>query len=170
MDATEYADWVKKLPQLSAEQQSDTLTRMKLLGVSASSSGKKEPGDRVVSAICDEFRRLGVEHPSPTVLKKSTAYASSKPKFESVLSFLEGASKQRIVQDALLKHAIDLLYHDLLQWNVPITAHTLISQIHRIPGTLNRHYPGYAQSGLLSKVVNVRAESDHGRKVLQRRR
>lgn len=159
MQESEYIEWVRQLPKLTPTQLNDVKARFRLLdqvSVVIANRGKKEFGDRVTQAICDVLSRLGVEHPSQSVLRKSSAYAASREKFDNLASFLEAASPHRLVQDQLLKKAIELLYFDLVQWQgIAISAHTVLSQIHRIPATLNKHFPGYAASGLLLKIVKT---------------
>jgi hypothetical protein len=158
VDEEQYRVWVAELPNLSQTQLNDALMRFKLLsnnGVKAH-NGKQEFGDRVLQAICDVLRKQGVETPSVAMLKKSSAYVNSnKGKFDNLSNFFEQISPAKIVQDQILKEGINLLYFDLLQWKVAVSSHTILQQIHRIPSVLNKHFPGYAQSGYLTKIVKV---------------
>lgn len=158
VDECGYRSWVASLPQLTQAQLSDVLSRVKVLSLTTEApvrKGKREFGQRVLKEIVDFFRKEGVDCPTVHQLQKSQAYVQSRDKFGSLAEFLEQVSKQRLVQDAILGQAIALLYHDLLQWGVAVSAHTLLRQIHRLPATLNRHFPGYVQSGLLTKIVKV---------------
>jgi hypothetical protein len=152
----EYKLWVSKLSSLTSAQRDDLLTRVKLLSKTSSKEhvGKQEFGDRVLNTICNVMRKNNVETPNPATLRKSAAYVSSKNKLEDLQTFFESISKSKLVQDAILRESAQLLYHDLLQWqNIAISSHTLLKQIHRIHATLNRHFPGYLQSGLLTKII-----------------
>lgn len=101
------------------------------------------------------LKKHGVECPNENTLKRSSAYVQSRDKFEDLATFFETISNQKIIQDAVLRESIQLLYYDLLNWKtVAISSHTILKQIHRLPSTLHRHYPGYAASGLLVKLVN----------------
>lgn len=156
MNQDQYKTWINELPALTAAQLNDLSTRVKLLGKTTPKehSGKQEFGDRVLQAICIVMKRNNAETPSINVLRKSSAYVSSGAKIDDLHGYIEKVGKSKILQDAVLKTALELLYMDLLNWqNVAISSHTLIKQIHRIPSTLNRHFPGYAQSGLLAKLV-----------------
>lgn len=156
MSPEQYKVWATGIASLTNEQASDALTRFKLLskGSIRPSTGKQEFGDRVVIALCDMMKSKGVECSHAATLKKSAAYTNSKPKFDDLAAFFETISKSKLVQDSVLKTAISLLYVDLLQWQgVAISSHTVLKQIHRIPSVLNRHFPGYAASGLLHKIV-----------------
>ena len=156
MDDTDFRLWVAQIPSLNHTQTKELLARVKILSGTgpASGVGKSEFGPRVCASICHVMRKHGVDLASPHVLQRSSAYASAKDKIVDLASYFESISSKRIIQDQILKLAIDLLYVDLLNWQkVAISPHTMLQQIHRIPATLNRYFPGYAQSGLLSALV-----------------
>lgn len=156
MDQDQYKLWVGSLPMLTAAQVSDLSTRIKLLGKTSAKAhtGKQEFGARALQAICDVLKKNNVEAPSVFVLQKSSAYVAAKPKFDDLSVFFEGISKSKLVQDSILRTSIELLYFDLVQWQgVSISSHTILKQIHRIPATLNRSFPGYAAEGLLILIV-----------------
>lgn len=164
MNAEQFKLWVKELSQLSVGQLNDLSTRIKLLSKSATNdhTGKQEFGDRVLQAICIVVKKANAETPSPATLKKSSAFIHSKNKLDDLQTYFETISKQRLVQDSILKVGIELLLYDLLQWQgIAISSHTLLKQIHRIPSVLNKSFPGYHASGLLTKIVkgaDVRSE------------
>ena len=153
MNQEQYKLWVKELPQLSVGQLSDLSSRIKLLAKTSTKQhiGKQDFGDRVLQSISIIMRK--VDGASAIALRKSAAYASHKQKIEDLSTFFESISKSKLVQDSILRMAIEYLYVDLLEWGVPVSSHTMLKQMHRIPATLNKHFPGYAQSGLLTKLV-----------------
>ena len=156
MNSEIYKNWVNELPKLSVGQLSDLSARIKLLAKTAikDHDGKQVFGDRVLQVICDVMKRNGLETPSPVTLKKSSAYVNAKAKIEDLATYFEKISKQKLVQDSILKVAIDLLVTDMQQWQgVAVSSHSVLKQIHRIPSMLNRSFPGYAASGLLTKIV-----------------
>lgn len=156
MIAQEYKQWVNQLPKLSVAQLNDLSTRIKLLANSAGKEhiGKSSFGDRLLSVLCDVMKKHNVETPSISSLRKSTAFTQSKGKIDDLQVFFETISKSKLVQDSILKVAINLMYHDLLQWKgVAISSHTMLKQIHRIPSTIHKSFPGYAASGMLTKLV-----------------
>jgi hypothetical protein len=159
MNSDQYKGWIGDLPKLTTAQIMDLSCRVKLLSqVSVKEhEGKSEVGNRVLQIICSVMKKHRTENPSIIMLKKSTAYISSKDKILDMMSFFENISKSKLVQDAVLKIGIDLLYTDLLQWQgIAVSSHTLLRQIHRVPSVINRHFPGYAQSGLLVKLVKIK--------------
>lgn len=156
MNEQHYKIWVAQLPSLTATQCSDVITRLKLcLQATKQPSGKQEFADRVLQAICSVMIKNKVECPSVISLRKSSAYAiaSKNQKFYNLSIFFDSISKSKLVQDQILKEAIGLLYYDMLQWDIAVSAHTVLKQIHRIPSVLNRAFPGYATSNVLTKLV-----------------
>ena len=156
MDEQQYKQWIAQIPSLSAKQCSDVLTRFKLLLPSAAKelNGKAKFSDRVLQAICTVLNKNKVECPNPITLRKSSAYVSASPKFNDLKIFFDNISKSKLVQDQILREGVNLLYHDLLQWQgIAISSHLLLKHTHRIPSVLNRSFPGYAASGLLQKIV-----------------
>lgn len=155
MDEIDYKIWIHKLPTLTKQQVNDVSNRIKILSFASGKefTGKQDFGARVSEAICATFRKLGVECPSPNTLRKSAAYAHSKDKFDDLASFFEKVSQQRLVQDAVLVIGIEQLYNSMLSWGHPISSHTVLNHIHRVPAALNKAFPGYAQVGLLTRLV-----------------
>lgn len=154
MNDHEYREWVSKLPLLTSLQKSNVVVRLQLLHNQKDHNGKQEFGNRLLQVICDVMRKNNVETPNPATLRKSAAYVSSMGKFVDLATFFETISQSKIVQDSILREGIQLLYNDLLTWQgIAISSHTLLKQCHRIPATLNRNFPGYLQSGMLTKII-----------------
>ena len=150
---------VATLPTLSVKQRSNLLERLKLLQTLSSNdspnvNGKRDIESRVLNVLCNVLRDLGVEYPSMEVLRKSSSYPAFQRKLPDLIEFLAKVGNERIAQDALLKIGLELLYWDMVNWHGSVvSAITLMSHIHRIPATISRHFPGYANSGLLRFVV-----------------
>ena len=156
MNSDQYKGWIGDLPKLTTAQIMDLSCRVKLLSqVSVKEhEGKSEFSMRVLQAVCDVLRKLNVETPSPNMLKKSSAYVNVKDKIQDLIPYFEKVSKSKMVQDAILRKGVELLYYDLTAWQgISISSHTLLRQIHRVPSSINRSFPGYADSGLLCKLV-----------------
>jgi hypothetical protein len=156
MNQDKYKLWVSELSALTLEQLTDLNSRIKILfDVSVKEhNGKQDFGLRLLSIICVVLRKNKVETPTPYTLQKSQAYVNAKAKIYDLGLFFESLSQSKLVQDAILKEAVALLYADLFNWQgVAISSHTLLNQVHRIPSTLNKHFPGYAESGLLTKLI-----------------
>lgn len=153
MNKQEFQQWIKELPNLTKDQASEVLSRIKLLGVVKEHDGKQDFGSRVLQAITEVLRKNNIEATSVHFLKKSVAYGNAKGKLDDLSAFFDNISKSRMMQDAILREAIQLLYYDLVNLELAISSHTILNHIHRIPATLNRHYPGYVDSGLLTKII-----------------
>lgn len=155
MKDDQYREWIKGAASLTTPQIKDLTNRIKVLSnVRSDFSGKQDFGDRVLNAVADVLRKKHVDAPSVNLMRKSAAYAVSKEKAVALSNFIALCSHSKLVQDRILRLGLSLLYDDMLQWqNVTVSPHTLLQQIHRIPATLNRHFPGYAAAGLLIKVV-----------------
>ena len=152
---SEYKQWVKQLPNLTSSQASDVCNRVKILKFASAKefNGKQEVISRTLQVICDVMNKKGVDCPSVRVLERSSALAASRDKLSNLSRFLDSISKSKLVQNSILSIAVECLYIDLLNWGVPVSAHTVLQQIHRIPAVLNKSFPGYAASGVLHKLV-----------------
>lgn len=155
MNPEQFKLWISRIPLLTKEQVSAVLIRFKLLDNSLPKehAGRGDFSMRLLQCVCDVMRKNNVETPSMHTLKKSAAFSQSKEKIQDLSDYFEGISKSKIVQDSILKIGLNLLYHDLLYWQLAISSHTILKQCHRIPSVLSRHFPGYAASGLLTKLV-----------------
>jgi len=152
LDKVQYQEWVKSLSALSPSQLNDLSARLKILAPKEH-DGKSDFGIRVLQAICDVLSKNNVEVCTIHTLRRSSAFVQSKDKIKDLGTYFEQIDKSRLVQDAILRQAIDLLYHDLVQWKgIAISSHTLLRHIHRIPSVLNRNFPGYGPQ-LLVKIV-----------------
>lgn len=163
MNDAEYKAWVRGLISLSPTQLSDLQGRMKILGPVPAGPNDNPFVRRVADIIITVLLKYGAESMSPVALAKYAANPKHKTKLEDLAAYLRAVSDKRLVQDKILKVAVGLLYHDLLNWQkVAISPYTLINQIHRIPATINRHFPGYAASGMLEIIVGYNAEDSEG--------
>jgi hypothetical protein len=154
VDKGVYQEWVKNLSRLTSGQLNDLSARLKILAPKEH-DGKSDFGTRVLQAVCDVMRKNGTETVKVFTLRKSTAYTTSKNKLEDLRLFFEQVDKSRLVQDAILRQAIDLLYHDLVQWKgIAVSSHLVLKQMHRIPSTLHKHFPGYGPRMLVKILGN----------------
>ena len=70
-----------------------------------------------------------------------------------VMQFLDRARLSRGERTTLLKVGIRLLYQNLTQMGIAVSAMTLMQHFHRLPACINRAYPTYAENGYLRLVV-----------------
>ena len=150
---------VESLPTLSNQQVTALSTRLKALqslsnGHSETTCGKRDIESRVLSCICEVLRDTGCEFPSVEILRRSVHFSAFVKKLPDLIEFVSQAGDSRIIQDALLKVGLDLLYWDMVNWHdATVSAYTLMQHIHRVPATLNKHFPGYSSSGCLGWIV-----------------
>lgn len=110
--------------------------------------------DLFLDVIVFFMQSKGLEFTSVSMLKKSSQYRRSfQDKIPEVMRYLEHGAKSRIGRRALLLIAVELLYENLMEMGIVATSRTLMSHAHRIPGVLNRSFPGYARSGMLHMIV-----------------
>lgn len=105
-----------------------------------------------LDALCEVLSSQGVEHVSKTVLLRSQNIRTFRTKLPAVFKYLDGIVS-RVERRAILILAFRLLYDDLLAQNIPISSGVMIQHVHRLPAVLNKHFPGYAQSGVLRMLV-----------------
>lgn len=107
--------------------------------------------DLVLEALCEYLSSKGIEYAYPALLKKTPQYRSFSRKSDSILRFLQ--TKVKIEQRALLALGMDLLYKNLCDIGIAVSARTMMMHIHRMPACLNRSFPGYAANGMLAFIV-----------------
>lgn len=146
----EWADFerrVKAYRQLSGDDQSRQEPR--------SSCTKDQSTDTilVLQEIVLLLQRLGVEFSSVELLQKSPTIKSFNEKVPGVMSYVRKGVKTRNAHRALLSLGLQLLYDRLVKEGYPAGGRTLMNNIHRLPSTVNSHFPGYAASGMLGMII-----------------
>lgn len=151
---------VALLPQLSAGELEELRKRITALlsigvGVRHDRGASKETINEtlVLRAIVDTLAGLGVEHTSEAMLRTSSEMPAFRKKLPGLLAYLDGVEESYIHRKALLGLAVKLLYDDMSHQGIPVSARVVVRHLHRIPAVLNRHFPGYAQSGLLRYII-----------------
>jgi hypothetical protein len=143
---------IRQLGGLSDSERLQLLNRLKAL----QSLGNSEMGSDtqfVLGAISDLLRSHGIEFASPGVLVRQADH-QFEGKLPDLMAFLSQAHPTRAGQRALLMVALDLLYRDIADRGLPVAAGVLLRHVHRIPATLNKHFPGYARAGMLGWIVD----------------
>ena len=114
----------------------------------------------ILQAICDFMHHKGLETTYMPVLTRHPQYRAFAEKCPLVIEYLGPLSK--LERDTLLFIGVGLLYSNLCEMGVVVTTRTLMSHIHRLPGCLNRAFPGYAGSGYLKLAARKKRNSyDH---------
>jgi len=113
--------------------------------------------DWVLMGICDYMRSNQIDLAGVQQLTSGRHYDTFKGKLPSLHKFLANGGNKN-VQRALLRLGIGLLHHDIVQMGLAVSSRLMMAHIHRIPGVINRAFPGYAQAGLLHMII--RSELD----------
>lgn len=147
---------VAELPHMSKPDRDRILVAIRALdclGLVEQSKKRTEDVDLdwSLDAIVDVFVSHGVEFPSRTMLIRSNSYSGYKAKLTQVMRFLDGFD--RAEKRALFTIGIKLLYENLAQLGIPVTAGTILGHVHRVPGVINKAFPGYAEAGMLGLVI-----------------
>lgn len=166
------------LPKLSKEDLKKVQEQAKVLstlGGGSRGSRTQEHGSDdffVLTLITDYMTRQGLDMSIPAVLRDSTAYGAFKSKVPGLMKFVKQVGN-KTQQTAILSVGIELLHEDLVKIGLAATSRLMMAHIHRLPGVINREFPGYAQSGMLGFIArgaqHVRPKQDHGT-VSKRRR
>jgi hypothetical protein len=79
----------------------------------------------------------------------------------------------KVQQRAVLRLGIGLLHHDLENMGLAVSSRLMMAHIHRLPGIINKSFPGYAEAGLIHMIIrsekDVR-EKQSGRAIQSRRK
>jgi hypothetical protein len=96
-----------------------------------------------------------------TDLMRAKQYDTFKSKLPRVRAFIQQVGS-RTAQRALFKVGLVLLERDMMQRRMAPSYMSFMNELHRIPGLINREFPGYAANGLLKLII--RREDKHVRK------
>ena len=110
--------------------------------------------DWVLMGIVDYMRSNQLDLAGIPQLTSGRHYDTYKVKLPPIMKYLRMAG-DKTAQRALLRLGIGLLHHDLVNMGWAVSSRTLMAHIHRMPAAINRGFPGYAQSGLLSMIVRA---------------
>ena len=158
---------VRMLASLSPQELEELRQRiiaLQALGTSivpAAGTGAVETDEAfVLGCIGELLMHLGAEASMLMLLQWSKVKAKDgsafREKVPSLMKFLGRAHATRIGQRALLLFCFELLYLDMQASGHVVSPKMLMHNIHRIPATLDAHFPGYARAGLLDWIIDRR--------------
>lgn len=116
----------------------------------------------VLGCIAEQLSRMSIEYVSMKVLRSQRGIAAFRDKVPGLMKYLSSNDRSRIEQRAILSMGVELLYENLIENGIPVSARMLMAHVHRIPSVLNAAFPGYAKAGLLTWVVKKRLERRGG--------
>lgn len=142
-----------------------------LISMGPSSVDRKEapmPGSGayhwVLYEIVDYLKSQGMDQVYVSSLTSGAHYDTFRKKLPAIESFLKKAGP-KVKQRALCKLGLVLLHEDLRKIGIAVSAQIVMSHMHRLPGVIDRSFPGYAAEGNLFKIfkgeTNVRQKRDH---------
>jgi hypothetical protein len=154
---------ISLLPSLSHSELKDLKSRISsLLSVMAASPAKQNDGqagtgddvDFILGCIYDVLQTQGIEIMPVSVLRRRLERdMGAFEKAEQLCAYLKKASDNKLVRLAILKTGVELLTGIHRRCGIPIDGITMMRNIHHVPRALDEAFPGYAESGLLAKIV-----------------
>lgn len=155
---TNFNKIVDMLPALSTDELSTLSQRLVALRALGSSPSPKEQAGSLEHWLLSQMAAVMVSVGQPDgpvwmMQGNAKSLAELRRKGIVVQEFCKQASAQRVEQTKLLRIGLDLLYKDLRNYGVPVTPAVLLRHLHRIPATIDRHFPGYAACGLLGLII-----------------
>lgn len=155
---TPYQQIKALLPQLS----NDELQRLKkeigasLQFASGVSNGNRHPElekDEVVSVVHDVCKAFAISGHYQQLVTESKR-PNNAEKIFGLKTWLARVTSTKATRLTILRMGIELLHADLSGWmDQPVTGGILVRHIDKIPSVLDKHFPGYARSGLLNMIV-----------------
>ena len=146
---------VPHLSKLTSEELANLRSRVNSLSsltpIAEISPNANRNSDDVLEVICDYLVSAGIEHVAKHMLRKSPQYKAFNAKCDDVIKFLQ--VKTRVEQRALLYIGIDLLYKNLVDMGIAVSARTLMAHIHRLPACMNKAFPMYSQNAMLHFIL-----------------
>ena len=146
----------QKLHQLTGSELEQVRQRLVMLR----SVGPRAPSEvddeamMLLEAIVQFLGSRGLEYSSVAMLRKVGQYSVFSDKAKAVFRYMVGI-ETRTQQKAFLALAVGLLYDDLVQMGISVSARTMMSHAHRIPAVVNKSFPFYAEAGMLGKIVGA---------------
>jgi hypothetical protein len=98
------------------------------------------------------MRDVGMPPVSVEHMMNSPQYALFQKKCGPVEKYLQSVGHKN-AQRALLRAGLTAMHKRMTTMRIPISYLTFMSWIHRLPGCINREFPGYMESGLLTMII-----------------
>jgi len=155
----------KLLPKLTSDELVQLSNRVKsLLSLSSATNGSNSAGrcdgDTEFVLDCCKYvmLRTGADDNAEHMLRRSVTPDFRNVKVPSLMRFLRRQHPDLVGQRQILIRGLTLLHDDMVEGGYVCSAKTLLAHMHRIPAVLNKHYPHYAQAGMLGWLVRERKE------------
>jgi hypothetical protein len=146
-----------ELPLLGVAELDDVIARAKLMRsmtrgaeTSVNPQTGRDDVQFVLEVIASAMARE--DYSSPSLLRKSSQFASFKTKVPALIEYLKPAGS-RNQQRALLRLGVELLQKYMTGIGVPTGSRVIMQNIHRVPAVIETQFPGYAREGLLRMIM-----------------
>jgi len=130
-------------------------------GTTVASAVQVDTGDDalILSCIVDVCR--DVDRTPASVLRAGREYREFTNKVRYVCAALRDtqAGMTRTQFQVVLTLGIRLLRQNMEELSLPVGSRTMMRQVHRIPGVVDRSFPGYIGAGLLHKLARSQDRS-----------
>lgn len=127
--------------------------------------------DWIIQGLAEYIRNAGMPPVKVETLIQSTQYPTFKLKCEGVAEYLTRVGDKN-AQRALLRVGLKLMHRRMSELQIAISYLTFMTWIHRLPGTINKAFPGYMEAGLLPLIIrgDTNARPEQSKRRVQRKR
>ena len=148
------------------------LTAQELVSISEAIKAAQNLGGEAAGAViahnslsADEHELLGIivqfsqnkaiDLTGLNQLSRAPDIGKFKAKVPDIKRYMDNAGLKRNQRRSILYVAVELIHQDLLDLGVAVSSRVLMRHVHRIPALLNRQFPNYARTGLLSLAASM---------------
>jgi hypothetical protein len=157
---TTKATITENLPTLSEKELRELRARIDFLlrgaprpQTKTNGNGAESPALMVLEIIHKLCKDYGVESRPLSALNSGQGFNAFVEKVPQVLASLGAEEFTMIELRTLLRLALGLTLEKLTHMGVPVSASVLMNHVHRVPGVLDTHFPGYRKAGMLRLLV-----------------
>lgn len=150
---------IAELGRLTPKERSTIKGACNYLG--CADEGGTLDGDIALDTLVRVLIAEGLERPTVNRLKKSNQYKSFCEKVEDLKAFFKPPTSTHFV--SYLSLGFPLLVRNLQRMGLAATSRTMMAHAHRIPAVINQAFPGYAENGMLSMILDCHVENGHAR-------
>lgn len=117
--------------------------------------------DPMLIVISKVMQSRGLEFSSPYMLSRSNAYNKFRVEHApAITKFLEAQRLSHLEQALLLDMGVRLLIDRLQSRGMSVSGRAILWNMHQLPSTIDQAFPGYAEAGLLGKIIQKEKPND----------
>ena len=154
-----YDDALAALPTMTPTQLRQVQARtIFLLATTGGSAGIEEERRALYQTISDVLKSLHLKNSPPwAVFKKNRFYNHYNTSYDLLEDFMvenfEGMSTPERIQ--FYRLVLRILVRDLKRIGVEVSIGSITTNLGRVPSLIDRAFPGYIESGMMSKVLRT---------------